>query len=78
MSSWRRAAITVWKSSYWTNFVKTGDPNGNETFGNDMPGYGSDLPRWEPFTKEEDRAEDLVFLLIDQQDAAPLILLSIS
>ncbi len=32
-------------SSYWSNFVRTGDPNGKDT-------AGFDLPRWEPFTKE--------------------------
>lgn len=32
-------------SSYWANFVKTGDPNGCDTFGNP-------LLKWESFTKE--------------------------
>lgn len=34
-------------SSYWTNFVRTGDSNGKDTL-------GFDLPRWEPFTKENE------------------------
>ncbi len=33
-------------SSYWANFVKTGDPNGK-----DSAGY--DLPRWEVFDKKD-------------------------
>lgn len=32
-------------SSYWVNFVKTGDPNGTDTFGNP-------LPEWKSFTPE--------------------------
>jgi len=32
-------------SSYWANFVKTGDPNGKDS-------AGFDLPRWERFTKD--------------------------
>ena len=28
-------------SGYWANFVKTGDPN------------GEDLPRWEPYTQDQ-------------------------
>jgi len=31
-------------SAYWANFVKTGDPNGCDR-------YGETLPRWEPFTE---------------------------
>lgn len=34
-------------SSYWSNFVKTGDPNGKDT-------AGFELPRWEKFTKEDE------------------------
>ncbi len=34
-------------SSYWTNFIRSGDPNGRDT-------AGFDLPRWEPFTVEEE------------------------
>lgn len=34
-------------SSYWTNFIKKGDSNGADTFGNE-------LPRWESFTTEND------------------------
>ncbi len=34
-------------SSYWINFIKTGDPNGKDT-------AGFDLPRWESFTSEND------------------------
>ena len=55
-------------SSYWTNFVRTGDPNGKETFGNDMPGYGCDLPRWEPFTKED----EFLMLFTDGPSQRPL------
>ena len=55
-------------SSYWTNFVRTGDPNGKETFGNDMPGYGCDLPRWEPFTKED----EFLMLFTDGPSQSPL------
>lgn len=32
-------------SSYWVNFVKTGNPNGKDTI-------GEELPRWESFTAE--------------------------
>lgn len=32
-------------SSYWVNFVKTGNPNGTDTFGNP-------LPEWKSFTRE--------------------------
>jgi para-nitrobenzyl esterase len=32
-------------SSYWANFVKTGDPNGMDTI-------GEPLPEWKPFTEE--------------------------
>lgn len=32
--------------SYWINFVKTGDPNGTDYFGNP-------LPEWRPFRKED-------------------------
>ncbi len=32
-------------SSYWVNFVKNGNPNGTDTFGNQ-------LPKWNAFTKE--------------------------
>lgn len=32
--------------NYWANFIKTGDPNGKDADGNDMP-------YWEPYTKEE-------------------------
>ncbi len=48
--------------------MKTGDPNGKETFGNDMPGYGSDLPRWEPFTKEG----EFLMLFTDGPSQSPL------
>ena len=30
--------------NYWTNFAKTGDPNGNDK-------DGTPMPRWEPYTK---------------------------
>ncbi len=33
-------------SSYWTNFVKTGDPNGTDN-------YGDALPQWRLFTEED-------------------------
>lgn len=32
---------------YWTNFIKTGDPNGQGT-------DGTELPRWEPYSKEKE------------------------
>ena len=32
--------------NYWTNFAKTGDPNGNDKDGNPMP-------QWEPYTKAD-------------------------
>lgn len=32
---------------YWTNFIKTGDPNGVGT-------DGQELPKWEPYTKEKE------------------------
>ncbi len=32
--------------NYWTNFVKTGDPNGNDA-------DGSPMPQWKEFTKED-------------------------
>lgn len=34
-------------SSYWANFVRTGDPNGKDTI-------GEELPRWESFTAENE------------------------
>ncbi|MCR5451508.1 MAG: carboxylesterase family protein [Lachnospiraceae bacterium] len=34
-------------SSYWSNFIKTGDPNGKDT-------AGYDLPKWEPFSLENE------------------------
>jgi len=34
-------------SSYWVNFVKTGDPNGKDTI-------GEELPRWESFTADNE------------------------
>lgn len=34
-------------SSYWVNFVKNGDPNGRDTF-------GEELPAWEPFRAENE------------------------
>ena len=33
-------------SSYWVNFVKTGDPNGTDNF-------GDPLPEWNPFTEDD-------------------------
>ena len=33
-------------SSYWANFVKTGDPNGTDRI-------GKELPEWKPFTEDE-------------------------
>ena len=33
-------------SSYWTNFVKNGDPNGKDRI-------GKELPEWRPFTEDE-------------------------
>ena len=38
--------------NYWTNFAKTGDPNGNDD-------DGTPMPRWEPFT--EDFSRPIVF-----------------
>ena len=38
--------------NYWTNFAKTGDPNGNDA-------DGTPMPRWEPFT--EDFSRPMVF-----------------
>lgn len=35
--------------NYWANFIKTGDPNG-------LDADGSEMPRWEPYT-EENHAE---------------------
>lgn len=34
-------------SSYWVNFVKTGDPNGTDSI-------GEELPRWESFTADNE------------------------
>ncbi len=34
-------------SSYWANFIRSGDPNGMDT-------AGYELPRWEKFTKDND------------------------
>ena len=34
-------------ASSWANFIKTGDPNGLDT-------AGYELPRWEKFTKDND------------------------
>ncbi|MBR6380092.1 MAG: carboxylesterase family protein [Lachnospiraceae bacterium] len=48
-------------SSYWANFVKTGDPNGKDT-------AGFDLPRWEAFTKEE----EFLMLFGDAPGKSPL------
>ncbi len=45
-------------SSYWYNFVKTGDPNGRDT-------AGFDLPRWERFTKENE------FLMLFKDSPVP-------
>ncbi len=45
-------------SSYWSNFVKTGDPNGKDN-------YGNDLPRWEPFTRKDE------FLMLFTDGPAP-------
>ena len=33
-------------ASYWANFVRTGDPNGRDNF-------GDPLPEWRPFTEED-------------------------
>ncbi len=33
-------------SSYWANFIKTGNPNGTDIFGNP-------LPQWKPYTPED-------------------------
>ena len=33
-------------ASYWANFVKTGDPNGKDNF-------GDELPEWRPFTEDD-------------------------
>lgn len=38
--------------NYWTNFAKTGDPNG-------LDDDGKPMPRWEPFT--EDFSQPMVF-----------------
>ena len=40
-------------NSYWVNFVKTGDPNGKDCFGNDLPvwdAFSDDLPKKMLFT----------------------------
>ncbi|MBO6214696.1 MAG: carboxylesterase family protein, partial [Lachnospiraceae bacterium] len=47
-------------SSYWTNFVKTGDPNGVDTF-------GFELPRWESFTTKD----EFVMLFKDTPEVSP-------
>ncbi|MCR5769829.1 MAG: carboxylesterase family protein, partial [Butyrivibrio sp.] len=47
-------------SSYWTNFIKTGDPNGTDT-------AGYELPKWEKFTKEN----DFVMLLKENPAKSP-------
>ena len=31
--------------NYWTNFAKTGDPNGNDA-------DGTPMPRWAPYTQD--------------------------
>ena len=48
-------------SSYWTNFVKNADPNGKDIFGNE-------LPRWEPFSKED----EFLMLFADAPAKSPL------
>ena len=48
-------------SSYWTNFVKTGDPNGKDT-------AGFELPKWESFTSEN----DFLMLFTDEPKKSPL------
>ncbi len=47
-------------SSYWTNFIRCGDPNGRDT-----AGYA--LPEWQPFTKEE----EFLMLFRDQPARSP-------
>ena len=48
-------------SSYWTNFVKTGNPNGKDT-------AGFELPKWESFTSEN----DFLMLFTDEPKKSPL------
>ena len=48
-------------SSYWTNFIKTGDPNGKDT-------AGYDLPKWECFSSEN----DFLMLFTDTPKKSPL------
>ncbi|MDD6678056.1 MAG: carboxylesterase family protein, partial [Firmicutes bacterium] len=36
--------------NYWTNFAKTGDPNGNDA-------DGTPMPLWEPYTQTPARME---------------------
>ncbi len=48
-------------SSYWANFIRTGDPNGTDVF-------GAPLPRWEPF----DREDEFLMLFKDGPAKSPL------
>ncbi len=47
-------------TSYWTNFIKTGDPNGNDV-------HGNELPRWESYTEEN----EFVLLFKDRPEKSP-------
>ncbi|MBQ3412296.1 MAG: carboxylesterase family protein [Oscillospiraceae bacterium] len=58
--------------NYWTNFAKTGDPNGNDA-------DGTPMPVWEKFTNENPRSimfEDTVFMQKEPERPAIQLLLS--
>ena len=58
--------------NYWTNFAKTGDPNGNDA-------DGTPMPVWEKFTNENPRSimfEDTVFMQKEPERPAVQLLLA--
>ncbi len=57
--------------NYWTNFAKTGDPNGNDA-------DGTPMPTWEKFTNENPRSimfEDTVYMQKEPERPAVKLLL---